>query len=110
MKPIHIYRKAIESAVAPRDATEHTYRHHLKALIESLDDGVEVINEPGRSPDVGAPDMQVKRGATPIGYIETKDVGFHLEGIAEKLQLQRYRRGLPKAIRVELDAREVLRK
>lgn len=98
MNPIRTYRRALESAVAGGDATEHTHRPTLKTLIEALDSGVEAINEPQRSTEVGAPDMRIKRGATPVGYIETKDVGANLATIAKSEQLRRYRRGLPNLI------------
>ena len=42
------YLKTIERALAEGNATEHTHRSALKALIESLSDGITATNEPKR--------------------------------------------------------------
>ncbi|HEO70658.1 MAG TPA: DNA methyltransferase, partial [Candidatus Hydrogenedentes bacterium] len=62
------------------DATEHTHRPALKALLESLAQGVTATNEPKRVA-CGAPDFIVTRRSTPLGYVETKDVGKSLDAI-----------------------------
>ncbi|MBI4330971.1 MAG: hypothetical protein HY673_06805 [Chloroflexi bacterium] len=40
LKPVQKYMHAIETALAAGDATEHTHRPALKALIEGLSPGV----------------------------------------------------------------------
>lgn len=78
-------------------ATEHTYRAALEELVESLQAGVDAVNEPRRVA-CGAPDYTVFRntrhGGLILGHIEAKDVGSPLAEVAESDQLTRYRRGL----------------
>jgi len=50
--PIKAYLKQIEAALAAGNATEHTHRPALKALIEALAPGVTAINEPGIMTDL----------------------------------------------------------
>ena len=71
------YFQKIAEAAARGDATEHTHRPALKALIESMAQGVLATNEPKRI-DCGAPDYIVTRGETLLGYVEAKDVGVSL--------------------------------
>jgi len=74
------YLKAIERNLQRGDATEHTHRPALKALLESLSEGITATNEPKRVA-CGAPDFIVTRRSTPLGYVETKDVGKSLDAI-----------------------------
>ena len=53
------YLRAVEQAHKRDDATEHTYRPDLKALLESLGD-VLATNEPKRE-KCGAPDYEISR-------------------------------------------------
>jgi len=106
-EPFNAYLKQIEKALSAGDATEHTHRPALKSLIESLETGVEAINEPKRS-DCGAPDFVVRRKGKrlTIGHIEAKDVDKDLGATesdsARKTpssrdgeQLARFRNALP---------------
>jgi hypothetical protein len=68
------YLKDIEKASRIGNATEHTYRPYLKELLESFSPGVTATNEPKRV-KCGAPDFIITRKQTPLGYIETKDLG-----------------------------------
>lgn len=88
------YLRSIARELHAGDSTEHTHRPALKELIESLAEGVTVTNEPKRRTDCGAPDMIVMRGQTPLGYIETKDVGLSLPKVERTAQLRRYLGGL----------------
>lgn len=97
MKFIQSYIHAIEKALAVGDATEHTHRPALKALIESLAAGVTATNEP-KHIDCGAPDFVIRKGVTTIGYIEAKDVGKNLDEIEKTDQLKRYRHSLTNLI------------
>ena len=83
------YIRAIEKELARGLATEQSYRSALKALIESLSDGVEATNEPRRI-ECGAPDFIVTKGSATIGYVETKDIGKSLDEAERSPQLQRY--------------------
>jgi predicted helicase len=98
MQALRKYEQSIRASVHSGEATEQTHRSTLKELLEALDGEIRVINEPPPRTDVGAPDMRILRGATPIGYIETKDVGENLTRAANSEQLERYRRGLPNLI------------
>jgi len=85
MTIVSTYLKNIEKALAAGNATEHTYRPALKEFIESLFEHIEATNEPKRE-QCGAPDFIVTKARTPIGYIETKDIGKPLD-IIEKNEL-----------------------
>src|SRR5437764_14865804 len=89
------YLKAIERALSRGDATEHNYRSHLQAFLESRHT-VDATNEPKRE-KCGAPDYVVSRrkDRLTLGYVEAKDVGVGLTQIEESEQLQRYRQHLP---------------
>lgn len=73
--PTDIYRREVERALQAGNATEHTHRPALKALIESLATGVTATNEP-KHVECGAPDFIVSRkaahGPVTLGYIEAK--------------------------------------
>ena len=56
VESIQEYLRAIEKAEAVGNATEHTHRPALKALIEGLPQGVTATNEPTHI-ECGAPDI-----------------------------------------------------
>ena len=89
----HAYLQQLSAALKAGNATEHTHRPTLKALVEALDATVTATNEPKRIA-CGAPDYIVTRGDWPLGYIEAKDVGSDLDAVEASEQLQRYRTGL----------------
>jgi len=89
MNPFEDYLSKIQAALDKGNATEHTYRPFLKALLESFEDGVMAINEPKRI-RCGAPDFILTRGETPIGYVEAKDIGASLDNALKTDQLRRY--------------------
>jgi hypothetical protein len=91
------YLREIQRNLSTGDATEHTHRPALKTLLESVGDGINVINEPRRI-ECGAPDLRVERGSAPIGYIEAKNVVTSLREAARSEQLRRYRGSLPNLI------------
>jgi len=106
---LHPYLEAIATALKAGNATEHTHRPALKTLLEAVgtqagasrgkhaQGAVQATNEPQRI-DCGAPDFIVTRGVLPLGYVEAKDVGVHLDKAAESAQLRRYRESLPNLI------------
>jgi len=55
------YLNDVAKEYATGIVTEHSYRHALKTLIESIEAGIIAINEPKRI-DCGAPDYVIKRG------------------------------------------------
>jgi predicted helicase len=83
------YVQRIEAAYRRGNATEHTYRSDLKQLIETLDPRATATNEPRRVA-CGAPDFIITNGQTPLGYIETKDIGISLDKIEHTDQMRRY--------------------
>ena len=91
--PYKKYLNEIGAALKRGDATEHTHRPALKALLESLATGLLATNEPKRI-QCGAPDYIISRGVVPIGYVEAKDVGLNLDDIEDNEQLERYRASL----------------
>ena len=48
MNPIPDYLQKIEKALAAGNATEHTYRPALQALLESMEQDIGATNEPKR--------------------------------------------------------------
>lgn len=89
MKNFATYLHTIEKELLAGNATEHTHRPTLKALIEELAAGVTATNEPRRI-ECGAPDFVVSKGVLTIGYIEAKDVGKSLDEAEKSEQLSRY--------------------
>ena len=98
MEPLREYREALKRERASGQATEHSYRPAVKALLEALGgDGVSATNEPAQA-SYGAPDFIVERSGVPVGHVECKDVGADLEAAQESEQLRRYRDALPNLI------------
>lgn len=96
------YLRDVRDTHRKGDATEHSYRPALKALLEGLRAGLTATNEPTHRTDCGAPDMVVTRGRgadrLSIGYVECKDIGVSLDEVAKSEQLKRYRAHLPNLI------------
>lgn len=88
------YRVTLERDLKQGNATEHTHRPALKALLEGLG-GHDVVatNEPKRVA-CGAPDYILTRGVVPLGHVEAKDVGKNLDAVERDHQLARYRDSL----------------
>ena len=55
-QPFHAYLHQLSAALKAGNATEHTHRPALKALVEALDATVTATNEPKRIA-CGAPDF-----------------------------------------------------
>src|ERR1051326_6856972 len=93
------YLSALSQNLRHGDATEHTHRPALKALLESFAKGIVATNEPTRIL-CGAPDFNITKGKVPLGHVETKDVGENLAQMERGKpphgpQFARYRDGLP---------------
>jgi predicted helicase len=89
MKYLQVYFQEVTQVYQGQNATEHSYRPALKKLMESLDSGIQAINEPKRIA-CGAPDFLVKNGVLDVGYIEAKDIGVSLKKVEKTAQMQRY--------------------
>jgi hypothetical protein len=79
------------------DATEHTHRSSLEALVEGLAEGITATNEP-KHIECGAPDFILRKGSVTVGYIEAKDIGNSLDEVEKSEQLERYRDSLTNLI------------
>lgn len=91
---IKTYLSAIEHALKAGNATEHTHRPALKALLEAIGgNGITATNEPTRI-DCGAPDYILTRGVVPLGYVEAKDIGVDMTRAECGEQLARHRQSL----------------
>ena len=102
------YIKSLQTNLSLGNATEHTHRPVLKALLESVGDRVTATNEPRRI-ECGAPDFVVTKtvqNQLTVGYVEAKDIGSDLAQIerdskranpstSNGRQLKRYREALP---------------
>ena len=95
---IREYLTELNRKLKSGDVTEQTHRGALTGLIEALHAGVTAVNEPKHKIDVGAPDISVRRGQVPLGYIECKDIGLPLSDIEKSPQLKRYLSHLPNLI------------
>jgi len=87
------YLHKIEKAYQTGNATEHTYRSALQELVETLSPRITATNEPKRV-KCGAPDFIITNKHTPLGYIETKDIGVSLDQTERTDQMKRYLGGL----------------
>jgi predicted helicase len=94
-----LYLKSVDARLRAGNATEHTYRGDLEALLRELTTGLDVTNEPKRVA-CGAPDyiLTDKKSKLPVGYVEAKDIGKPLDSKDYKEQFDRYRKGLTNLI------------
>lgn len=97
--PIDQYINKINQHYQLGNATEHTYRGDLEALIKELVRGVEITNEPSNITTCGNPDYVITKNAIPVGYIEAKDIGKDLNSKIHKEQFDRYKNALDNLIR-----------
>ncbi|MGM3307472.1 hypothetical protein ACSQ6I_16130 [Anabaena sp. WFMT] len=89
MNHLQAYFQEVNQIYQGQNATEHSYRPALKKLIESLESGIQAINEPKRIA-CGAPDFVVIQNALEVGHIEAKDIGISLKKVEKTTQLGRY--------------------
>jgi predicted helicase len=94
-----IYLGELSRNLTHGDATEHTHRPALKALLEAIGKDIVATNEPTRIL-CGAPDFNITRSNVPLGHVETKDLGENLDLMERGKppygeQFVRYRDGLP---------------
>lgn len=95
---VKTYLDRIEKDLKAGQATEHTHRAALTALLNALMPGTDATNEPRRGKH-GAPDYLIQKDqggtALTLGYAEAKDVGVNLTDTEKSEQLKRYRDALP---------------
>ncbi|MCY4018933.1 MAG: N-6 DNA methylase [Chloroflexi bacterium] len=91
MSAIRDYLTEIQSEFNTGMAGEHAYRPALKKLLESIDTGLNAVNDPARTA-IGMPDFVVLRqpGNVPIGIVEAKDIGNQLSRTEKSDQIKRY--------------------
>lgn len=96
---IQSYLDAVRAKFASGQATEHSYRPALEALLEASADGVQAINEPRRVA-CGAPDFVITRKGIDVGHCEAKDLHIDLAKLkdANLDQKKRYLKALPNLI------------
>mgnify|MGYP004176418175 CR=1 FL=1 len=93
------YLEAVRSTYATGHATEHSYRAALQGLFQSIDPGIEVVNEPKRS-EGGMSDFLFQRDGIAFGRAEAKDIGkdvIKLKGYSVE-QRKRYENAYPNLI------------
>ena len=98
LEAIAEYLRQVGKDLARNDSTEHTHRRALQNLVEALAAGTTCTNEPRKTTDAGHPDMKVSHGETPLGFIETKDIGVDLDEVEKSDQMERYHKALPNLI------------
>ncbi len=96
--PFTIYLRELRNKLQAPEAQEATHYGTLAVLLETWGDEVTAIVQPQRVINCGAPDIAIKRGPAPLGYVECKNVGANLDDIEQSGQLKRYRNSLPNLI------------
>lgn len=83
------YASELKAKIKFKEAGEHAYRPALQNYVESLERGVDAINDAARI-QCGAPDFIVYKKGVPVGYIEAKDIGESLDRVEKSDQGKRY--------------------
>lgn len=92
------YFKEIRKKYSTGDYTEGTLRTPFENFIKSLDKNFDLIQEPKRVQELGAPDFKAFNRAVKIGYIETKDLDKNLDNEFESEQIKKYRESIDNII------------
>lgn len=93
----HEYAKSLQEQLATGHASEGSHYPTLKALLESVGEGVVATSLPSGI-ECGAPDFVITKGALTVGCIEAKDIGKSLDEAEKSEQLSRYRDSLSNLI------------
>lgn len=83
------YTSELKSKFKFKEAREHAYRPALQQFIESMENGIEGINDAARI-KCGAPDFIVYKKRVPVGYIEAKDINKDLSKEEKSEQIRGY--------------------
>ena len=97
-KLIAVYLREVAKTHDEGNATEHSYREHLSALLKALLPDVTVTHEPKRVACGGPDYVLTRRNGLPLGYVEAKDLGARLDDDKHKEQFDRYRKALESMI------------
>ncbi len=91
MSVVRDYLTQIQDKYNSDIAGEHAYRPALQTLLESVETGLNAVNDPARS-EIGMPDFVVLRqpGNVPLGIVEAKDIGNQLSRTEKSAQIKRY--------------------
>jgi len=89
LNAIEIYLNQVENDLQAGNATEHTHRPTLSALLKAFLPDYRITNEPRRI-QCGSPDFEIAKGEELIGHLEAKDVGIDLDKTEQSEQIQRY--------------------
>lgn len=98
MQHLANYLASLNKALAKGDATEHTHRAALQALMEASIKGLEATNEPKAQQRENKPDYLIRIKSTVIGYVEAKDIGHDLKQVVRSAQIRRYLEALSNLI------------
>ena len=94
-KPFVEYFKAIKG-LDPSESTELTLRKPLDDLLNALASSdklrCQIIHEPKRHGELGAPDFKIKSQEAIIGYLETKKTDENLDAILQSEQIIKYKK------------------
>lgn len=91
------YATELKAKIKHKESREHAYRSALQNYVESLNHGINAINDAAPI-ECGAPDFIVKKKTVPVGYIETKDISESLDKVEKSDQGKRYFSGLSNLI------------
>ena len=96
MHRIATYTKEIADITAAGGTTEFSYRTPIDNLLQAaaaeFGIAVDILQEPGRIKNSGAPDFRISaKGGGVIGYVECKTPGDNLKKLTTKTQLEKYR-------------------
>ncbi len=91
MSAVRDYLSEIQAKHRTDVAGEHAYRPALQELLQSVETGLNAVNDPART-EIGMPDFVVLRqpGNVPIGIVEAKDIGNQLSRSEKTAQVKRY--------------------
>lgn len=77
------------------DITEHSHRPDLLNLLNSIakekNKKIDILHEPKRHPELGAPDFKISLNESIIGYVENKKIEEDLDKTLKSDQIKRYK-------------------
>ena len=89
------YTKGIADIAAADGTTEFSYRtaidNMLQAAAAEFGVAADILQEPSRVKNSGAPDFRISAEGGVIGYVECKTPGENLQKLTIKAQLEKYR-------------------